>query len=164
MIEQQGHARDRCCSLLRSTTKRAKENRALAGPVQYASVGAPATPSRGEQLPAIKSPIWEDGGDPTAQQHNSEYAIPTSVPQCGRQHVSHAVIAQCCARMFATPKLRVIEFGRLSQKGMRPHHFNALLQRLGPVLIWASHAAHPAQRRERRSAGGRRSSTDDDRR
>ena len=46
-----------------STVVRQKENRALAGPVQSVGVGAPTTPSRGEQLPAFRLPIWEDSGN-----------------------------------------------------------------------------------------------------
>jgi hypothetical protein len=72
-----------------------KENRALAGPVQYAGVGAPTTPSRGEQLPA--SPIAYLGGwrQSTAQQHDWEYAILDPVTQREGEHVSHAIIAKC---------------------------------------------------------------------
>jgi hypothetical protein len=69
-----------------------KENRALAGPVQYVGVGAPTTSSRGEQLLTLRSPIWEDGGD-RLPCSTTEYAIPIPHSQRGDGHVSHAVRA-----------------------------------------------------------------------
>jgi len=41
----------------------AKKTGPLRARLSSPALGAPTTPSRGELLPALQSPIWEDGGN-----------------------------------------------------------------------------------------------------
>jgi len=102
-----------------SSVLRSKENRALAGPVQVRRRGgADDTPSRGEQLPASRLPIWEDEAT-ACHAALAQYASRISGTQRDGGHASHAVIARCgvYAQDTKTPVIARSQRGRASSRG-----------------------------------------------
>src|SRR6202047_1125697 len=63
--------------------------------------GVDDSPSRGEHLPALQSPIWEDEATACRAAHE-QYASRGAGTQRGGRHASHAVVARCIsARIIA---------------------------------------------------------------